>query len=204
MIVNVYVPLFTRTTQESFHLPIQLPSDPCWPSSQEWASFNETVSSRLIRTVPLASVCYKSEPNFNNEACSAILADWTSSAFHAADPASVGDLTWTNSSCLPIYPNGTSVGGDPDAGKKGCSIGNFSPYVVNATEAGHVQAAFKFAEKHNLRFNIKNTGHNPEKRFVPIICEIVPLPPVSSLTRATALLTEVYRTYNCEFQRILR
>ena len=38
---------------------------------------------------------------------------------------------------------------------------NFSPFVVNATEAGHVQVVLKFADKHNLRFNVKNTGHNP-------------------------------------------
>ena len=120
---------------------------------QEWATLNETISGCLIHTVPLASVCYQSEPNYRSEACNAVLANWTSSAFHAADPASVGDLTWTNSSCLPIYPNGTSIGGDPNAGEKGCSMGNFSPYVVNATEAGHVLAALKFAEEHNLRFN---------------------------------------------------
>lgn len=71
-----------------------------------------------------------------------------------------------DSSCLPVYPNGTSVGGDPDAGRKGRSIGNYPPYVVNATEANHVQAALKFAQRFNLRFNVKNTGHNLEKRFV--------------------------------------
>lgn len=175
MIVNVYVPFRAHSTKESFHLLIQLTSDPCWPSSQEWATLNETISGRLIHTVPLASVCYQSEPNYNSEACNAVLANWTSSAFHAADPASVGDLTWTNSSCHPIYPNGASIGGDPDAGKKGCSMSNFSPYVVNATEAGHVQAALKFADEHNLRFNVKNTGHNPEKRFVSTRGGMVPL-----------------------------
>lgn len=150
--------------------------------------------------MPLASVCYKSEPNYNNEACNAVLANWTSSAFHAADPASVGDLTWTNSSCLPIYPNGTSGGGDPGAGEKGCLMGNLSPNVVNATEAGHVQAALKFAEEYNLRFIVKNTGHNPEKRSVPTRCVIASLSKVCLLTRATALPMEVYRTYNCELQ----
>ena len=120
-------PFYTNITKESFYSPIQLPSDPCWPPSQEWAFLNETISGRLIRTVPLASVCYKSEPNYNQESCNRVLANWTSSAFHAADPASVGNLTWTNSSCLRIYPNGTSIGGDPDADRQGCSLGNFSP-----------------------------------------------------------------------------
>ena len=143
-----------------------MPSDPSWPSLDKWLSLNETVSGRLIRTVPLASVCSPTEPNYDTKACESVLSNWTSSGFHAADPASAGDLTWTDSSCLPLYPNGTSIGGDTDARKKGCSIGNFPPYVVNATEFGHIQAALMFAKKYNIRFNIKNTGHNPEKRFV--------------------------------------
>ncbi|KAB8260903.1 hypothetical protein BDV32DRAFT_149063 [Aspergillus pseudonomiae] len=64
---------------------------------------------------------------------------------------------------LSIYPNGTSLTGNTRAGEKGCSIGNYPPYVVNATEAGHVQAALKFARRWNLRLNIKNTGHGSER-----------------------------------------
>lgn len=32
--------------------------------------------------------------------------------------------------------------------------------MINVTEASHVQAAFSFSSKHNVRLNIKNTGHN--------------------------------------------
>ena len=64
----------------------------------------------------------------------------------------------------PPAPNGTSISGDPNAGAKGCSLGYLSPYVVNATTAQHMRANLQFAEKHNLRLNNKNTGHNPEKR----------------------------------------
>lgn len=71
----------------------QLPSDPCWPSTEEWSSLNETVSGRLIHTVPLASVCYPSEPNYDTDACESVPSHWISLAFHAADPASAGDLT---------------------------------------------------------------------------------------------------------------
>ncbi|KAJ3941139.1 uncharacterized protein N0V96_009017 [Colletotrichum fioriniae] len=65
----------------------------------------------------------------------------------------------TKDACDPIYPNGTSIFGNTQAGATGCSLGALSPYVVNATEAGHLQAALEFAEDHNLRLNIKNTGH---------------------------------------------
>lgn len=73
---------------------------------------------------------------------------------------SVGATVWANNSCNPIYPNGTSFLGDPEAGSKGCSMGAYPYYVVNASEASDVQAALDFAAKGSMRLNIKNTGHN--------------------------------------------
>jgi hypothetical protein len=142
-----------------------MPSDPCWPKVSDWNSLNETIDGRLIRSVPPASVCYPAEPNYNVAACQFVLSHWNTSVFHSADPVSVAS-PWTNSTCNPIYPNGTSVAGDPDAGTKGCSLGSLPPYVVNATDASHVQAALKFATAWNLRTNIKNTGHNGSGRYV--------------------------------------
>ncbi|KAI9933667.1 hypothetical protein MW887_008140 [Aspergillus wentii] len=139
------------------------PSNPCWPSPTDWNSLNETISGRLIHTTPLGSVCYPTEPNYNKDACSSVLSNWTNSAFHSADPASIDGPEWAGSSCNPIYPNGTSITGDPHAGRKGCSVGKYPPYVVNVTEASDVQVALQFAKKWKLRFNVKNTGHNAEK-----------------------------------------
>ncbi|KAE8422984.1 hypothetical protein BDV36DRAFT_279501 [Aspergillus pseudocaelatus] len=136
------------------------PSDPCWPSLSEWASLNETLSGRLIRSVPLASVCYPSEPSYNAQACAKVRSNWTSSAFHSSDPSSIMSPNALGGGCSPIYANGTSVTGDAFARENGCTLGNISPYVVNATEARHVQETLEFARKKNLRLNIKNTGHN--------------------------------------------
>ncbi|KAM3079449.1 hypothetical protein ACMFMG_005880 [Clarireedia jacksonii] len=141
-----------------------MPSELCWPSASDWNSFNETINGRLIRSVPPASVCYPAESNYNVTACEYVLSHWNTSVFHSADPVSVAS-PWTNNTCNPIYPNGTSVAGDPEAGKKGCSLGSLPPYVVNATEPSHVQAALKFATTWNLRTNIKNTGHNDSGRI---------------------------------------
>ncbi|KAJ5250772.1 hypothetical protein N7489_001182 [Penicillium chrysogenum] len=139
------------------------PSDPCWPSGADWSALNETVSGRLIKTIPPGSVCYKSEPNYNPSACQYLLKNWSNPEYHSSNPVTVSDPLWSNNTCTPIYPNGTSVSGDPNARAKGCSLGYLSPYVVNATTAQHVQATLQFAKDHNLRLNIKNTGHNPEK-----------------------------------------
>ncbi|KAL3492087.1 hypothetical protein BJX62DRAFT_236521 [Aspergillus germanicus] len=150
--------LTAETLATSLHCKCT-PNDPCWPSASDWNSLNETLSGRLIRTVPAGSVCYPSQPNYDEQACSAVLGNWTSWPFHSSDLASTGDPAWDNA-CTPIYPNGTSLTGNVNAGKEGCSIGNYPPYVVNATEADHAQAAVKFAKKWNLRLNVKNTGHS--------------------------------------------
>ncbi|EON65973.1 hypothetical protein W97_05215 [Coniosporium apollinis CBS 100218] len=136
------------------------PSDHCWPSDDDWSTLNDTLSGRLIRGVPPASVCYQSSPNYNPTSCAHVASQWTNSSFHAEDPISIDYPIWANNSCPPIFPNGTSVTGDPNAGNRGCSLGRYPVYVVNATEASHVQAALKFAKERNIRLNVKNTGHN--------------------------------------------
>ncbi|CAG8367015.1 unnamed protein product [Penicillium salamii] len=139
------------------------PSDPCWPSLQEWDALNKTVSGRLLKTVPPAVVCYRSREEYNVEKCKKILNEWTTDTFHSGNPFSVHDPTWSWDACPPLYSDGTGISGDPDAESKGCSLGTLSPYVINATTAKHIQSALKFATKKNLRINLKNTGHNPEK-----------------------------------------
>ncbi|GFN19172.1 FAD binding domain protein [Aspergillus tubingensis] len=135
------------------------PNDACWPPVTEWDSLNTTVSGRLIETIPVGSVCYPSEPTYDAEACAAVRTNWTTWPFHSDNSVSTGNPDWDDA-CTPIYANGTSVTANVDAGKEGCSIGNYPPYVVNATQVHHVQAAVKFAKKWNLRLNIKNTGHS--------------------------------------------
>ncbi len=138
----------------------QVPSHPCWPSTVVWDSFNATISGRLIQSVPPAAVCYPSREEYNEKAWQDILKKWTVDGFYPSDPITINGQQWAGDSCNPIYPNGTSITGGVNAGKKGCSIGMYPLYVVNATEASHVQAAVKFAKTNNLRLTIKNTGHS--------------------------------------------
>ncbi|EKG18605.1 FAD linked oxidase [Macrophomina phaseolina MS6] len=107
-----------------------------------------------------ASVCYDSEPDFNRTACDLLIPEWKTIQFHSDDPTSIPSPQFAGNTCNPIYANGTNLYGDTEAGKRGCHTGKYPPYVVNATEAGHVQAAVKFAKEHNLRLNVKNTGHS--------------------------------------------
>lgn len=67
---------------------------------------------------------------------------------------------WADNPCPPIFENGTSVVGDPDAGEKGCTLGKYPSYVVNATGTKDIAAAVQWAAERNVRLNIKNTGHS--------------------------------------------
>jgi hypothetical protein len=138
----------------------QTPHDSCWPSELEWSSFNHTLDGALIYPTPPASVCYPSQPNYKEEACALIRSQWFDSTFHGQDPISIDYPIWANNSCNPIYPNGTSITGEVDAGEKGCSIGNYPVYVVNATTTQQVSAALEWAGKKNIRVVVKGTGHS--------------------------------------------
>lgn len=139
---------------------MQIPTHECWPSTSDWSTLNDTLSGRLIKPEPIGAACYESEPTYNSTRCAEIVDAWFSWPTHSSDPISVGESTPADESCFPLYPNGTSVTGDVGAGQKGCSRSGYPAFVVNATEAGHIQAAVKFARGHNLRLNIKNTGHS--------------------------------------------
>jgi FAD/FMN-containing dehydrogenase len=56
---------------------------------------------------------------------------------------------FANQSCDPFQPR-----------DKPCTLGNYVRYAVNATSAEDVTAALKFAREKNIRFVIRNTGHD--------------------------------------------
>ena len=56
---------------------------------------------------------------------------------------------FANQSCDPFQPRSGA-----------CTLGNYVRYAVNATGSADITAALKFAEKKNIRFVIRNTGHD--------------------------------------------
>ncbi|KAI3572303.1 hypothetical protein IWW34DRAFT_763903 [Fusarium oxysporum f. sp. albedinis] len=132
--------------------------DSCWPSTKSWVSLNSTLDGHLIRYIPPGAVCYQSHPSYDPKACDSVIEQWPESKFHSSDPASL-HTEWANAGCTPVYKNGTTIYGDPDAGKRGCLNDVLPAYVVNATTTDHVAAALKFAAEKNIRLVIKNTGH---------------------------------------------
>lgn len=50
------------------------PGEECWPSTDVWDQFNQTVDGRLLATVPLATPCHA--PNYDAAACDKLRNRW--------------------------------------------------------------------------------------------------------------------------------
>lgn len=63
----------------------------------------------------------------------------------------------SSSVMAPFFANQSCDPWTPKSQK--CQLGNYVSYAVNATGASDVVAAVKFAQEYNIRFIIRNTGH---------------------------------------------
>ncbi|KAL2216000.1 hypothetical protein M432DRAFT_123522 [Thermoascus aurantiacus ATCC 26904] len=124
-----------------------LPGDPCWPSPDAWSKFNQTIDGRLIKTVPLGSPCHI--PEYNAAECETIREGWQWPQEHYESSSSIMAPFFTNGSCDPFHPV-----------TQPCTLGNYVAYAVNVSKPEHVSKALAFANKHNIRVVIRNTGHD--------------------------------------------
>ncbi|KAM4055825.1 FAD binding domain-containing protein [Hirsutella rhossiliensis] len=123
------------------------PGDSCWPRPGDWARLNETVGGRLIATVPLASPCHV--PNYDARACSALRRQRHHQEIHMKSSSSVMSPLFANRTCDPFR-----------ARSEPCVLGNYVRYAVDARGPDAIIAALGFAAEHNIRFVIRNTGHD--------------------------------------------
>lgn len=113
-----------------------VPGSPDWPSPQVWNRFNESLAGRLLQPTPPGAVCHSGQGAINSTECAAVRTGWSTYEFHQADPVSVDWNNWTNDTCLPIE-------GAP------CSGQGYPIFVINATEARHVQLGVQFGKTIN-------------------------------------------------------
>lgn len=123
-----------------------VPNSPTWPSNAQWDTLNTSISGHLLAPLPPAAVCDPSLSVYNNATCSYVTSQYTSSDFHSQDPVSVDQPNWENDGCLPSSSH--------------CNLQDFPTYVINASEAMHVQAAVNFAREQKVRLIVKGTGHD--------------------------------------------
>lgn len=123
-----------------------VPNSPSWPSIAQWNALNVSISGHLLAPLPPAAVCDTTLSVYDSASCSYVASQYTISNFHSQDPVSVDQPNWEDDACLPSSPH--------------CNLQQFPTYVVNATEAAHVQAAVNFAREQNVRLIVKGTGHD--------------------------------------------
>ncbi|KAJ3567861.1 hypothetical protein NP233_g6095 [Leucocoprinus birnbaumii] len=124
-----------------------MPGDPAWPDTAAWDSFNTSVDGRLIRTIPIASPCHAA--NYDAEKCEIVKNQWHQPTFHEEYASSIMGPVFLNKSCDPF------TGVDDQ-----CIIGSYVQYSVDVASIDHVNKTLAFAKAHNIRFVVKNTGHD--------------------------------------------
>ncbi|KAF7192638.1 FAD-linked oxidoreductase patO [Pseudocercospora fuligena] len=126
------------------------PGDTCWPTSQEWASFNQSVKDNLVATVPLGAPCHDSSFGpYNATECSRLREQWTFPELHYVSSSSAMAPYFANASCDPFT--------ERDAR---CEHGTYVRYAVDVHSAEEVSATLEFAKSKNIRIVIRNTGHD--------------------------------------------
>ncbi|KAH6684560.1 putative isoamyl alcohol oxidase [Halenospora varia] len=123
------------------------PGDSCWPSTAKWKALNTTVGGRLIATVPIGTPCH--DPTYDAAACAALQEAWELPQTHLASSSSVMAPMFANQSCDPFTAESTT-----------CKLGNYVRYAINVTTVNDLIAGVKFADDNNIRFVIRNTGHD--------------------------------------------
>jgi hypothetical protein len=123
------------------------PGDPNWPTAHDWAVLNKTVSGRLIRTIPIGSVCHI--PNYSSTACSAVQAEWHDPSLHYFTSSSIMAPLWTNRSCDPFTPASSP-----------CTLGNYVRYAIDVRVPADITFGLRFAQRFGIRLVIRNTGHD--------------------------------------------
>ncbi|GJE99669.1 FAD-binding domain-containing protein [Phanerochaete sordida] len=133
-------------------------TEPCWPSKDEFAALEATLSQPLLAPQQLATPCHTSW--FLNEECELAQELWVDGWWRSNSSNSAGG---TEQPTFAAYyaPDGhieacflNTTLGYP------CLQGNIPPIGVDVRSVKDIQLAIDFAAAHNLRVVVKNTGHD--------------------------------------------
>jgi len=116
------------------------------PTLSEWQELNATIAGALLRPHPPASSCYTTRTEASVTESDDVTKLWSTSAFHANDPVSVGCPNSQNDGCaaLSLSSNG-----------KNFSAASFPKYVLNASMAFHIMEGVNFAARRRVRLVVK-------------------------------------------------
>ena len=125
----------------------------CWPSASDFSTLESQISQPLIYPKPPASACYPvSSPSGNctDFQVNQFDGNWRANQSGSQQFPNFESYIYNNGSISACYLNTTL--GVP------CQQGSVPIIGVDARSVGDIQAAVKFAVKHNLRLAVKNTG----------------------------------------------
>jgi hypothetical protein len=125
----------------------------CWPSASDFSTLESQISQPLIYPKPPASACYPvSSPSGNctDFQVNQFDGNWRANQSGSQQFPNFESYIFNNGSISACYLNTTL--GVP------CQQGSVPIIGVDARSVGDIQAAVKFAVKHNLRLAVKNTG----------------------------------------------
>ncbi|KAH8691337.1 FAD binding domain-containing protein [Talaromyces proteolyticus] len=133
------------------------PGQACWPNWQEWQQLNNSVNGNLYQTIPMGASCYTSSPLYNAATCDAVVKDYNQSIPRGDY---YGQTYWSNwEACGSL--SCSLLSSDPEETLyQNCSLGRLASYYVDVRNSSHISATLQFAQAHNIRISIKNTGHD--------------------------------------------
>ncbi|XP_055340388.1 uncharacterized protein LOC129589600 [Paramacrobiotus metropolitanus] len=130
-----------------------LPGEPCWPTKEQEAAFNETIGGRLIFPKPTAFPCYAGKTR-NPRECAEIQKNYNKPGYLVNRPGSMQLFNWEDMGGMRCSLEGVSVWNTT------CSMGRTPYYAVDVHTVADIQKALVFAEQHNIRVVVKSTGHD--------------------------------------------
>src|SRR4051812_1944411 len=79
------------------------PGDACWPGGADWKALNSTLGGKLIKNVPIGSVCHKKQnfTSYDATKCAQLQTAWNVPETHINNPSSITALFFAKQSCDP-------------------------------------------------------------------------------------------------------
>lgn len=148
-----------------------VPGMACWPTSAQWAAFNQSIGGRLKATIPWAAPCFAGNAfnvTYNAAQCNYIGEHYAddpivgpqgaaSGPYREFQYGSFSQLNWESCGAYDCQlQSGAPQIVTPVL--RNCSLGRMSAYYVNATTPQHVISTINFCQQHKIFMSIKGTG----------------------------------------------
>ncbi|KAH4299321.1 hypothetical protein HBH98_084490 [Parastagonospora nodorum] len=131
-----------------------IPGQDCWPSTNEWSLFNQSIHGNLRSTTPWAAPCYDGN---SSDSCNKVATSYGDPIARTSQYGAMEFLDWETCGQANCLLNSLKPS-SPVSGE--CSLGRLSTYHVEAHNAEDISTTLDFVRQHGIRLSIKNTGHD--------------------------------------------